>query len=258
MCVQGIDVQCVLQFTLINAAGCALHRCTSRVIHRSELSFSDSRPPPGPAGAPPGGETPSISRITVHFQPEAEGRPARDISSLPHLFTELVYPCHSPGSLLGRLPCHSQDGAPSHSVALATHRATELRTTLPPTACQADPSLSLTIARDSLSSQELLPCHSPESFLGRLPCHSQDGAQSHSVTLATRRATELRTTLPPTACQADPSLPLSVAQTLPLASGSVHRTEHPPAWTDTIRPAVLIMILPQVHLRKPCYDFYFL
>ena len=40
MCVQGIDVQCVLQFTLINAAGCALHRCTSRVIHRSELSFS--------------------------------------------------------------------------------------------------------------------------------------------------------------------------------------------------------------------------
>ena len=39
MCVQGIDVQCVLQFTLVNAAGCALHRCTSRVIHRSELYF---------------------------------------------------------------------------------------------------------------------------------------------------------------------------------------------------------------------------
>ena len=39
MCVQGIDVQCVLQFTLINAAGCALHRCTSRVIHRSKLYF---------------------------------------------------------------------------------------------------------------------------------------------------------------------------------------------------------------------------
>ena len=39
MCVQDIDVQCVLQFTLVNAAGCALHRCTSRVIHRSELSF---------------------------------------------------------------------------------------------------------------------------------------------------------------------------------------------------------------------------
>lgn len=38
MCVQDIDVQCVLQFTLIHAAGCALHRLTSRVIHRLELS----------------------------------------------------------------------------------------------------------------------------------------------------------------------------------------------------------------------------
>ena len=39
ICVQGIDVQCVLQFTLIHAAGCALHRRTSRVIHRSKLCF---------------------------------------------------------------------------------------------------------------------------------------------------------------------------------------------------------------------------
>ena len=39
MCVQGIDVHCVLQFTLIHAAGCALHRRTSRVIHRSKLSL---------------------------------------------------------------------------------------------------------------------------------------------------------------------------------------------------------------------------
>jgi len=30
ICVQDIDVQCVLQFTLLNAAGCALHRHTSR------------------------------------------------------------------------------------------------------------------------------------------------------------------------------------------------------------------------------------
>ena len=40
ICVQDIDVQCVLQFTLIHAAGCALHRHTSRVIHRLELSFA--------------------------------------------------------------------------------------------------------------------------------------------------------------------------------------------------------------------------
>jgi hypothetical protein len=37
MCVQDVDVQCVLQFTLLHAAGCALHRHTSRVIHRLEL-----------------------------------------------------------------------------------------------------------------------------------------------------------------------------------------------------------------------------
>ena len=36
MCVRDVDVQCVLQFTLINAAGCALHRRTSQVIHRLE------------------------------------------------------------------------------------------------------------------------------------------------------------------------------------------------------------------------------
>jgi hypothetical protein len=31
MCVQSVDDQCVLQFTLINAAGCALHRRTNPV-----------------------------------------------------------------------------------------------------------------------------------------------------------------------------------------------------------------------------------
>ena len=40
ICVQDVDVQCVLQFTLIHAAGCALHRHTSRVIHRLELSVT--------------------------------------------------------------------------------------------------------------------------------------------------------------------------------------------------------------------------
>ena len=41
ICVQDIDVQCALQFTLIHAAGCALHRHTSRVIHRLELSVAE-------------------------------------------------------------------------------------------------------------------------------------------------------------------------------------------------------------------------
>ena len=39
ICVQNVDVQCVLQFTLIHAAGCVLHRRTSRVIHRQKLFF---------------------------------------------------------------------------------------------------------------------------------------------------------------------------------------------------------------------------
>ena len=43
ICVQDVDVQCVLQFTLIHAAGCALHRHTSRVIHRLELYFFPCR-----------------------------------------------------------------------------------------------------------------------------------------------------------------------------------------------------------------------
>ncbi len=36
MCVQNADVQCVLQFALILAFGCVLHRRASRVIHRRE------------------------------------------------------------------------------------------------------------------------------------------------------------------------------------------------------------------------------
>ena len=57
ICVQNVDVQCVLQFTLIHAAGCVLHRRTSRVIHRLKLfSFlqstsSDERPPAKAAGS---------------------------------------------------------------------------------------------------------------------------------------------------------------------------------------------------------------
>jgi hypothetical protein len=56
ICVQDIDVQCVLQFTLILAAGCALHRHTSRVIHRLELytSFVDPSKGTRRSIAPPG------------------------------------------------------------------------------------------------------------------------------------------------------------------------------------------------------------
>ena len=42
ICVQSVDVQCVLQFTLVHAAGCVLHRRTSRVIHRLKLCLLSS------------------------------------------------------------------------------------------------------------------------------------------------------------------------------------------------------------------------
>ena len=50
MCVREVDVQCVLQFTPVSAAGCALHRRASRVIHRLELSASSGRPQSGVSG----------------------------------------------------------------------------------------------------------------------------------------------------------------------------------------------------------------
>ena len=40
MCVRDVDDQGVLQFTLLHAVCCALHRRTSRVIHRLELYFN--------------------------------------------------------------------------------------------------------------------------------------------------------------------------------------------------------------------------
>lgn len=39
ICVRGVNDRCVLQFTLILASGCALHRRTSLVIHRIDFFF---------------------------------------------------------------------------------------------------------------------------------------------------------------------------------------------------------------------------
>jgi hypothetical protein len=38
----------------------------------------------------------------------------------------------------------------------------------------------------------------------------------------------------------------------------VLNTEFARPWTKPRLAKRLVMILPQVHLRKPCYDFYFL
>ena len=59
MCVRSVDDHGVLQFTLILAAGCVLHRRTSRVIHRQELFLVFSF-----ISSPDGEEIPSKSRYT--------------------------------------------------------------------------------------------------------------------------------------------------------------------------------------------------
>jgi hypothetical protein len=113
ICVQSVDVQCVLQFTLIHAAGCVLHRRTSRVIHRLKLfsffgfrfSSSGRVAPPIPGAeararteAPPslqqkrsngmtrkgrkkmgprGGALLARTRRSLNLRPESAGRGAR-------------------------------------------------------------------------------------------------------------------------------------------------------------------------------------
>lgn len=133
MCVQGIDVQCVLQFTLINAAGCALHRCTSRVIHRSELSFPfhghhQGRP------APTGGQ--HFTLPTVRSQTPAltdpGGAEGRDrLLSCPDP-PRAVSRCHPLGCCTASFPCRPKGeranipqnflSLPIHSVVGSPHR----------------------------------------------------------------------------------------------------------------------------------------
>ena len=74
MCVRDVDDLCVLQFTLIIAAGCALHRRTSRVIHRIELYF---------LGFESKGKG---QRVPPAFTPTGQQRPARAEASAtgPH------------------------------------------------------------------------------------------------------------------------------------------------------------------------------
>ena len=81
ICVRDVDVQCVLQFTLIHAASCALHRRASRVIHRIELySFcfegrTGGQRPPHPH-APLCREARSVDELRV---PAAEAESTRQI-----------------------------------------------------------------------------------------------------------------------------------------------------------------------------------
>ena len=185
MCVQDVDVQCVLQFTLLHAAGCALHRHTSRVIHRLELYKS-----------------------------------LRRISSL----------------------------APSKQRALSVYR---------PYICELDVKKKRRAGRRARGSPFFEPSHSgrhhstranrssprPQPVRDR-PAANGTGTPTRSNNRV-RKDRETRSTV-----QADRDRPLSVR----VSCGF----DRPTQQRALRRAAQTVMILPQVHLRKPCYDFYFL
>lgn len=178
MCVQDIDVQCVLQFTLLHAAGCALHRHASRVIHRSEfcqvhLSQTDCRA----ATIDADDDRKSTVDTKREMTRRRAGRPAYE-----HPFFK---PSHAPTG--HALP----DGVRS----AIDNRAAPIRVRYPAT-----------------------------------PQPSNIGAPPERGFHA-RRTT--------------PRCPYASFESF--ANDDFRRTSR-----DTV------MILPQVHLRKPCYDFYFL
>ena len=171
MCVQNADDHCVLQFTLIIAAGCVLHRRTSRVIHRQELSLTASRAR--------GGWFVTLRNLVRHRDNKRQG--------------------HRGGSRTG---AGKTGGLP------AVHSRPSPGFPGPPVVRQFD-----------------APPPRPRGAAAALP----DPGVGHS-----RLHAEDSTVADPT--------------------GGGGR----PGTSSARRLAGSVMILPQVHLRKPCYDFYFL
>ena len=116
ICVQDVDVQCVLQFTLIHAAGCALHRHTSRVIHRLELYLtrkskdsattsgqrSDASPRPRPGLRRKGNTTVAKNETRSSGRPRPGWDRSRLVRPSPHLLPRGNECPH------GQVPRHSQ------------------------------------------------------------------------------------------------------------------------------------------------------
>ena len=200
ICVQVIDAQCVLQFTSRHAACCALHRFTSRVIHRSEFCFLSLRLATGP---------------TAHAPPTFRRAGHRPVATASPHTSENRKKNHHDVRRDGRR--QRTDGRPvrpsvrRRSLSLATHGQLPVvrqpPTTTPGTLC---------------------PARRYEWTI-----HPPPG-QTDRPTLVTE-------------CDAD--RPADVATTRHLDGRTTDQDD---------LPARALMILPQVHLRKPCYDFYFL
>ncbi|KAA0708118.1 hypothetical protein E1301_Tti022007 [Triplophysa tibetana] len=207
MCVQSVDDRCVLQFTLVLAACCVLHRRTSRVIHRQELSqcsvSSRVFVPTWVRGGKNGGWTPGGGKTSGSSKPTARPPPWR-------------------GTRL-RVPAGGGEGQAGQGAERGVGRSSRAGPARP-----APRYRSLGAGRG--------PWSPPDAFraLGRSTrCSSRfrdreagkDGRQCPG---------------------SEPGGP----------SEDGDGGRGPRRRCGFIRPTT--MILPQVHLRKPCYDFYFL
>ena len=201
MCVRNADDHCVLQFTLILAAGCVLHRRTSRVIHRQELFWQKVISHSGGYSVcrSPGMTAPVVLGAEYVQRPRREPRRCGDRSPLlarppPPLGggrDARVGPVVGPGAVRPRRPFSGPQPAPGPRGAFETE----------PRRPGAPDAVGRPAPRRRLRS----PAWATPNYASR-----------HHVWPSPRGG------------EGRGSLPFS------------------------------LMILPQVHLRKPCYDFYFL
>ena len=239
MCVQSADDHCVLQFTLILAAGCVLHRRTSRVIHRQELSgfflrccsswgngllayctqsinqtmtaprgqaqSTQTWPKPPTAGAVPQGDRAPLCSAGRRLLPWPF-RPSLNRTPVPQ--THLRPSPGVPGPRISRRTCTTADRP------VPPPRTGEVW------ARQARPSLSGSPAWAT-------PANSRRRHWAAPPTDSRFSFPSRSL---------------------HPLRPRGAG-----FGGGTSGFE-----TAGLDLSFSVMILPQVHLRKPCYDFYFL
>ena len=200
MCVQDVDVQCVLQFTLIHAAGCALHRHASRVIHRSEVSLSFS-------GA-------------VEHRADDRGRRVR---------TKRYEQKRKIANTRSGRPRRETDALATPTFRLCGERSERARFFKPSPGrlCEAVRRRTADTAAAPGTPTEVRRCVSSE-WRTLVTCVARSPGQKRTP----RRPTDA-----------------------PVREGERGRARDRGV---RLRGTLSLMILPQVHLRKPCYDFYFL
>ncbi len=199
MCVQDVDVQCVLQFTLLHAAGCALHRHTSRVIHRLELYLE----------------------FAIFRSPTSAYNYVHALSVTDRTLKETRRKTARRGDEQEATRSSNRRKRSAHTEAMC-------RTPLSP---ETTTTLTVQCAR---------PAPRPTENAAAAIVQSGTG---------TPKRTQLGKIFPryPIGFSGQPRPPLSV-----------HTCVVSCRPTDRRSSTISVMILPQVHLRKPCYDFYFL